>query len=139
MNEQFLKDLKEKGEPAQEAFLKILRAKFDKDAHQIEGYFKEYDILCPNLKRTYEVKCVKDAIINVPIEFKVTGKESGILTTTADYWAIFAKERFYVIKTSVLKRIIKKLPLQTYYIHGRKNELKILPINTLYENSYVYK
>jgi len=80
-----------------------------------EGYFKEYDLIITKngKKTTIEVKSDKQASLtgNLAIEYKCSGKPSGITSTTADYWIYFIvyedKEECYKIPTEELRKIVK--------------------------------
>ena len=111
--------------------------KIDKDAHQVEGYHKEYDIICPNWKRTFEVKndIVSNKTQRVGIETEYNGNPSGINTTKADYWVIKTLENYYVINTQLLKNLIKFKRNNKYLIQNKQVKMKFLPIQELIDNS----
>jgi hypothetical protein len=136
MINQFRNDLEKKGEPCERAVLEKLKLK-DKDAHKIEGYFKDYDIICPNLKETYEVKNCQDAIINIPIEVRCNDKPSGIKTTKANFWVIFCKGRYFKIKTDILKNLTNHLKIRKFNLFGQDVEMKLIKIEDLIEFSEV--
>lgn len=69
--------------------------------------FKLYDLILDNGK-TIECKFDERAedTKNFCIETHCDGNESGILTTSADYWAVTNKEQVFLIKISELKKCI---------------------------------
>lgn len=85
----------------------------DYDTHEFsEGCVKEWDIktVKDNVTTYYEVKselnCYKYG--NICIEFRCNNKESGITSTTADYWLHYAildkiKNRYTLFKVPVNK------------------------------------
>jgi hypothetical protein len=75
--------------------------------NEVAANLKLYDIILENFK-TIECKCDERAeeTKNICIETHCDGKESGILTTTADYWMITDNLQGFLIKTSELKRCI---------------------------------
>jgi hypothetical protein len=77
--------------------------------NEVAANLKLYDITLENSK-TVECKCDERAeeTKNICIETHCDGKESGILTTTADYWMITDNLQGFLIKTSELKRCINE-------------------------------
>jgi hypothetical protein len=82
-----------------------------------QGYFKEYDIKCNwgDYEYTVEVKAdrMTNRTGNICVEFECSGKPSGILTTTSNYYAYFEiiNEKEYILyflKTKILKKMIEK-------------------------------
>jgi hypothetical protein len=76
---------------------------------QIEGKFKDYDLLLDdNIK--VEVKADRWARLtgNICIEYMCRGKPSGITTTTADYWIYFivGTNEVFKIPTNELRDIL---------------------------------
>lgn len=71
--------------------------------------YKLYDLTLEN-NITIECKCDERAekTKNICIETHCEGNESGILTTTADYWMITDNVQGYLIKTSELRRCIEE-------------------------------
>lgn len=93
--------------------------------------FKLFDLTIENGK-TIECKCDERAedTKNVCIETHCDGKESGILTTAADYWLITDNNQGFLIKTSELKRCIYEgygslFPEEpTKFLHMKKYPVK---------------
>ena len=77
--------------------------------NEVAANLKLYDLTLENGK-TVECKCDERAeeSKNICIETHCEGKESGILTTTADYWLITDKAKGFLIKTSELRRCIEE-------------------------------
>ena len=75
--------------------------------NEVAANLKLYDITLEN-EKTIECKCDERAeeTQNICIETHCNDKESGILTTTADYWLITDNIKGYLIKTSELKRCV---------------------------------
>ena len=75
--------------------------------NEVAANLKLYDITIENSK-TVECKCDERAedTRNICIETHCDGKESGILTTAADYWMITDNIQGFLIKTDELKRCI---------------------------------
>jgi hypothetical protein len=67
---------------------------------------KFYDIKIISLGLTFEVK--NDILAaktgNVAIEYKSRGKDSGLVTSTADYWVYKFNNECLMIKTSNLRK-----------------------------------
>jgi hypothetical protein len=126
MVENFKADL-EFGEKYQHELLKHI-GEYEK-YEMSKGYFKEYDLktFIKNdlelIEKTYEVKADRFGYKtgNLCIEYKCSNKPSGILTTTAYFWAIFIvnndEYELYIIPT---KRIRIKIKKQEY-----KRDLKL--------------
>lgn len=77
--------------------------------NEVAANLKLYDITLEN-EKTIECKCDARAeeTQNICIETQCNDKESGILTTTADYWLITDNIRGYLIKTTELKRCVNE-------------------------------
>lgn len=129
--EQFEKDLAEKGEPIEYEFLEILKERFDTEAYKVKGYCKEWDLVCPNTNKTYEVKNNSEAFKCVCIETSCVGNPSGIVTTKADFWVFLALDTFFVIKTEKLKKLIVGKEVKEFILYGREIEMVNLDIAVL--------
>jgi hypothetical protein len=79
------------------------------EKNEVAANLKFYDLILENQK-TIECKCDERAeeTKNICIETHCDGNESGILTTTADYWMVTDNVRGFLIKTSELKRCIQE-------------------------------
>jgi len=86
----------------------IVKKKYPK-AYVVEGYNKGYDIVVPEVNQTIEVKydSMSNKTGNYMIETEYNGKESGLTTTTADWWLQVDNEVAIWIKPSVLEFILK--------------------------------
>lgn len=75
--------------------------------NEIAANLKLYDLTIEN-GMTIECKCDERAeeSLNICIETHCDGNESGILTTSADYWMISDNIKGFLIKTSEIKRCI---------------------------------
>jgi hypothetical protein len=118
----FAKDLQD-GESAQDAVLKLLHKTYPK-AHQIPGYFKEYDIHIPEIGKTIEVKY--DIAVNrtgnyfLETEFNkkdeygdIVPVECGVAYTQADYWCEMDDEYMIFIEMSALKYFLRDYRIVT--------------------------
>lgn len=77
--------------------------------NEVAATLKFYDLVLENQK-TVECKCDERAneTKNICIETHCDGQESGISTTTADYWMITDNVKGFLIKTNQLKRCIEE-------------------------------
>ena len=82
---------------------------FDDNAYKVEGEFKPYDIVAPNLNKTFEVKydVGSKKTPNFFIEYECNGKPSGLSSTEADYWVICDEKGNNFIRTNDLRCIAK--------------------------------
>ena len=81
------------GREVEEYILKRIQEKYPQ-AKLMEGYFKEYDIMIPEINKTVEVKSDVKSLHtgNYVIEVAFDGKESALSTTTADWWVFYDSE-----------------------------------------------
>ena len=88
----FKEDLKI-GKEIEEYVLSIIQQKYPK-AKIMEGYFKEYDIMIPEIDKTVEVKSDIKSLEtgNYVVEVAFDGNPSALSTTTADYWVFYDSE-----------------------------------------------
>jgi len=97
------------GEDFEKFVIKEIKTKLVLNAtkNEVAANLKLYDITLENSK-TIECKCDERAedTRNICIETHCDDKESGILTTTADYWLITDNLQGFLIKTDELKRCI---------------------------------
>ena len=123
--EAFKKDLAT-GEKTQDKVLERIREEYPK-AYQKEGYFKEYDIMIPEINKTVEVKQDKKSNYtgNIVIEVEMPpGKPSALSTTTADYW-LFSDGNCYMWWTPKdLKKLVKPMNPITFIGNGDDIEKK---------------
>jgi len=112
----FKKDLVE-GHKAEEEVLKVIRRTYSK-AYRVEGYFKYYDIVIPEINKSVEVKfdwaARNTGNYFIETEFNkkdeygdIVSVESGILTTTANYWCEVDHELIVFIELETLKHLLQ--------------------------------
>ena len=101
----WLKDL-ERGEEVEKKILSKLQIKYPK-AYKMEGNFKYYDIMIPEVNKTIEIKNDMGSAdtSNYFIEMSCNYESSGIVATKANYWIIYDEVDVIWIKTSRLKAI----------------------------------
>ena len=114
----FKEDL-EVGKIAEEYILKGIRRKYPK-AKIMEGYFKEYDIIIPEINQTVEVKQDKKSLYtgNYVVEVSFDGKPSALSTTTADWWVFYDGECEVWIKPDYIWKAVKGLPIREFVGNG---------------------
>lgn len=110
-----------------------------------ETKYKLFDLTVKNGK-TLECKCDERAkeSKNICIETHCNGNESGILTTSADFWMITDNVKGFLIKTSELKRCIneghtslypekptKFLYMLKYPVKQKDNSVKLMNFYTI--------
>lgn len=99
------------GEDFEEFIMQDIASKLKMDAikNEVQSKLKLYDITIKN-GITIECKCDERAedTKNICIETHCDGNESGILTTSADYWLITDNVKGFLIKTSELRRCIEE-------------------------------
>ena len=88
-------------------------------AVQINGY-KGYDIFIPEKNDRIEVKYDKMSIQtgNYAIEIEYGGKDSGLMTTEADYWIIFDSIAYLMIEPQRIIECILKNKLVYTHLQG---------------------
>ncbi len=105
------KESLEIGENFETFIIKDIQSKLNINVikNEVASNLKLYDLILDNNK-TIECKCDERAeeTKNICIETHCNDNESGILTTTADYWMITDKTHGYLIKTSEIKRCIEE-------------------------------
>ena len=96
----------EKGEVVENKILKKIQIKYPK-AYKMEGNFKYYDFMIPEINKKIEVKNDIDSEKhgNYFIEISCNYQNSGIVATKADYWCIYDEADVVWIKTSALKAV----------------------------------
>lgn len=111
--------------------------------YKIKGYFKGYDIYCPETSMGIEVKSDQKSQYtgNVLLEIEFDGKPSALSTTTATYWVfILDKENIVWIKPSDIKKLITEQNLQkrTFTSKGdtKKKTAYFLPVEILKTSKY---
>jgi len=101
------KESLEIGEVFEKFVMRDIETKLDLKVvkNEIAANLKLYDLTLENGK-TIECKCDERAeeTKNICIETHCEGNESGILTTTADFWMITDNVRGFLIKTSEIRR-----------------------------------
>lgn len=94
MVDQFKEDLST-GEDIELRVLQYIRRKYS-EAYKIEGYFKDFDLYIPEIKKSIEVKYdykAKDTG-NIVVELTFNGKPSALMTTKADFWVFVLHDRY---------------------------------------------
>ena len=118
MSDTFSLDLS-RGQIAEQLWLNRLLITWP-EAIQIEGYFREYDIIIPDVAK-FEVKHdeVSNKTNNYFIEFEDAGNPSGINHTTADFWVEWDGIEWCVVYVKELKQLIKDNNFKIY--EGKAN------------------
>ena len=116
----FKEDLAE-GREVEEYILKRIQEKYPQ-AKLMEGYFKEYDIMIPEINKTVEVKSDVKSLHtgNYVVEIAFDGKESALSTTTADWWVFYDSECEVWIKPELIWKAVKGLPMREFVGKGDK-------------------
>ena len=116
----FRRDLK-RGEQVELALLSMIRKKYPK-AYKVKGYFKDYDIYVPELKKSIEVKSDEKSKYtgNIVVEVSFNGKPSALSTSKADYWVWWDGECFSWFTIDLIKKCLKdtKTPVRTFIGKG---------------------
>ena len=114
----FKEDL-EAGKVIEEYILKRIQEKYPQ-AKLMEGYFKEYDIMIPEINKTVEVKSDVKSLEtgNYVVEIAFEGKESALSTTTADWWVFYDSECEVWIKPELIWQAVKGLPMRDFVGKG---------------------
>ena len=114
----FKEDL-EIGRIAEEYILERIKRKYPK-AKIMEGYFKEYDIIIPEINQSVEVKQDKKSLYtgNYVVEVSFDGKPSALSTTTADWWVFYDGECEVWIKPDNIWKAVKGLPIREFVGNG---------------------
>ena len=114
----FSEDLKAEKE-IEEFVLSIIQKKYPR-AKIMEGYFKEYDIIIPEINKTVEVKSDVKSLHtgNYVVEVAFDGKPSALSTTTADYWVFYDSESLVWITPKNIWRAVKGFPLREFVGKG---------------------
>lgn len=114
----FKEDLKA-GKEIEEYVLSIIQEKYPK-AKIMEGYFKEYDIMIPEIDKTVEVKSDVKSLYtgNYVVELAFDGKPSALSTTTADYWVFYDSECLVWISPEKIWKAVKGLSVQAFVGKG---------------------
>ena len=95
------------GQEVERKVLKTIQASYPK-ALMIDGYFKDFDIFVPETKQAIEVKYDKMASEtgNIVIEVSFNGKDSGLMTTKADWWVFCTAQNMMWFKPCRIKDYI---------------------------------
>ena len=114
----FKEDL-EAGKKIEEYILKRIQKKYPQ-AKIMEGYFKEYDIIIPEINKTIEVKSDVKSLHtgNFVVEVEFDGKPSALSTTTADWWVFYDSVCEIWIKPWLIKHAVKDLELREFVGKG---------------------
>ena len=114
----FKEDLKV-GRAIEEYILKRIQKKYPQ-AKLMEGYFKEYDIIIPEINKTVEVKSDVKSLHtgNYVVEVAFNGELSALSTTTADYWVFYDSECEVWIKPEHIWKAVKGLRISEFIGKG---------------------
>ena len=114
----FREDL-EAGKKIEEYILKRIQKKYPQ-AKIMEGYFKEYDIIIPEINKTIEVKSDVKSLHtgNFVVEVEFDGKPSALSTTTADWWVFYDSKAEFWITPELIKHAVKDLELREFVGKG---------------------
>ena len=114
----FKEDL-EAGKKIEEYILKRIQKKYPQ-AKLMEGYFKEYDIIIPEINKTIEVKSDVKSLHtgNFVVEVEFDGKPSALSTTTADWWVFYDSETEFWITPELIRHSVKELELREFIGKG---------------------
>ena len=114
----FKEDL-EAGKKIEEYILKRIQKKYPQ-AKLMEGYFKEYDIIIPEIDKTIEVKSDVKSLHtgNFVVEVEFDGKPSALSTTTADWWVFYDSETEFWITPELIRHSVKELELREFIGKG---------------------
>ena len=109
------------GREVEEYILERIQEKYPQ-AKLMEGYFKEYDIMIPEINKTVEVKSDVKSLHtgNYVVEIAFDGKESALSTTTADWWVFYDSECEVWIKPELIWKSVKGLPMREFVGKGDK-------------------
>ena len=109
------------GREVEEYILKRIQEKYPQ-AKLMEGYFKEYDIMIPEINKTVEVKSDVKSLHtgNYVVEIAFDAKESALSTTTADWWVFYDSECEVWIKPELIWKSVKGLPMREFVGKGDK-------------------
>ena len=132
MKEAFQKDLI-RGSKAEYYILNQVKERYP-NARKIEGYFKEYDIIVPEVNKTIEVKFDEMSLTtgNLVVEIEFDGKPSALSTTKTDYW-VFVSSKFDIwIRPETIRYCIEKynIPLRSFIGDGDDKEKKAYLVPT---------
>ena len=123
----FQTDYNQVGLSTEVAVLDRIKKYLDPTAYRLEGY-KGKDITAPKVGLSFEVKYGNFGRTHFALEVSDNNKESGITTTTADYWVINAWDKFFVIEIRFLKQLANMYKKGEYQISGNNKKTSLIPI-----------
>ena len=135
-NNTFHRDLL-RGQEIEKKVLISIQKKYPK-AHQIDGYFKEYDIFIPEINKSVEVKSDEQSKYtgNILVEVEFNGKPSALNTSKADYWVFWDGYKFNWFIISRIWDCINDFNLKTRSFVGKgdvhQKKAYLIPKNKLY-------
>ena len=139
MEEQFQHDLKI-GEIIELEVLNKIQTKYPQ-AYKIEGYFKEFDIYIPEIKKSVEVKQDYKSKYtgNLVVELTFDGKPSAIFTTKADYWVFVLHDKYIWTTPDRIKESIGFYGKEPSRFKGRGDDCYklawLIPVETIEKTS----
>ena len=95
---------------------KIIQRKYPR-AYVKQGYEKGFDIIIPEILVEVKYDKMSHDTGNYLVEIEYGGNPSGLITTTADYWAIVDEEVIVWIMTETLRYFVKSY--QAVLLRGR--------------------
>lgn len=128
-------------------FLEDLR--YGKKYEELALQYIDYDTYSFNNTKEYDIEiCFKGAFIryevkrdrladktgNVAIEFNYNNRDSGLNSTTADYWILFVKDDCYIVPVEELRKLTKDCRIVKGG-DGYKSRMYLLKYDTL--NKYI--
>ena len=117
--------------------LAILRKKYP--CATLVNAFKGYDIWIPEIDKAVEVKSDQKSQYtgNIVIEIEMFGKDSGLMTTQADYWVFYDGQMFVIMPVKHIFKCIFLSKLQYVEFTGKgDSEVKkafLVDKNTLFK------
>ena len=119
MIETFKRDLA-RGKYHENYILNIVKSKY-RQAHIIDGYFKDYDIYVPEVNFGIEVKSDEKSKYtnNIVIEIEFNSKPSALSTTKAKYWVIYDGYEYNWFLTNRIKDCINENKLTPVKFIGK--------------------
>ena len=117
----------ERGKQIEEMFLELVHKSYPL-AYIVKGYFKDYDIYIPEIKKSVEVKYDEKSRYtdNIVVEVEFNDKPSALSTTKADYWVWYDGINFTIITPENIFKCINETnqKLHSFIARGDKKEKK---------------
>ena len=112
-----------RGKQIEEMFLELVHKSYPL-AYIVKGYFKDYDIYIPEIKKSVEVKYDKKSIDtgNIVVEVEFNNKPSALSTTKADYWVWYDGVNFTIITPENILKCINDTNQKLYSFIARGDD-----------------